>query len=113
MIILARVKVILMIVDPEIIENIPEGKGITREEVENLQINKVEGIQEEEGPLIMEDPLMVEDPLMIEDPLIMEDPLVMEDPLIMEDPLEMEDHQEDLEDKGHQVPPDLLDLYVQ
>ena len=44
------VKVILMIVDPEKVEDIPEGKGITREEVENLQISKIEGIQEEEGP---------------------------------------------------------------
>ena len=130
------VKATLMIMDHEKIDDIPEGKGITREEVQNLQISKVEGIQEEEyllvmegplmmedtlmmedplmieDPLIMEDLLMIEDPLMMEDPLIMEDPLMMDNPLIMEDPQEMEDHQEDLEDKDHQVPPG-LDLYVQ
>ena len=56
------VKVTLMILDHEEIEDTPEEKGTTREEVENLQINKAESTQKEEDPLIMEDPLMVEDP---------------------------------------------------
>ena len=68
------VKATLMIIDHEKIEDIPEGKGITREEVENLQISKEEDIQEEEGLLMMEDPLIIEDPLIMEDPLKMEDP---------------------------------------
>ena len=75
-----RVKATLMILDHEKAEDIPEVKGITREEVENLQISKVEGIQEEEGLLMMEDPLMMEGPLMKEDPLMMKDPLMIEDP---------------------------------
>ena len=49
----------------------------------------------------------------MEDSLMMEDPLMMKDPLIMEDTQEIEDLQEDLEDKDHQVPLDLLDLYIQ
>ena len=101
------VKVTLMIIDHEEIEDIPERKDTTKEKVENLQISKAESIQE------MKDPLMVEDPLIMEDPLMVVYPLMMEDPLIMEDPQEMEDHQEDLKDRDHQDPLDLLDLYVQ
>ena len=84
-----------------------EDEDITRKEVEDHQIGmiiKVEGIQEEEGPLMMEDPLMVEDPLM------MEHPLMMEDPLMVEDPQEMVGCQEDLEDRDHQVHQDLQGL---
>ena len=52
------VKVTLMIIEHEEIEDTPEGKDTTREEVENLQINKARSIQEEEDPLMVEDPLL-------------------------------------------------------
>ena len=83
------VKVTLMIIEHEEIEDTLEGKDITREEVENLQINKARSIQEEEDPLMVEGLLM------------------------MEDPQEMVDHQEDLKDRDHQDPLDLLDPYDQ
>ena len=105
-----RVIVTLMVIDQVKMEDTLEDEDITRKEVEDHQIEriiKVEGIQEDE------DPLMVEDPLMMEDPLIMEDPQMMEDPLMVEDPQEMEGHQEDLEDKDHQVHQDLLGWCVQ
>ena len=99
-----RVTVTFMVIDQVRMEGTLEDEDITRKEVENHQIEmmvKVEGIQEEEDPLMMEDPLMLEDPLM------------MEDPLMLEDPQEMEGHQEDLEDKDHQVHQDLLGQYIQ
>ena len=55
-----RVTVTLMVIDQVRIEGTLEDKDITRKEVEDCQIEmiiKVEGIQEEEGPLMMEDPL--------------------------------------------------------
>ena len=76
------VKVTLMVIEHEEIEDTLEERDITREEVEDLQINKARSIQEEEDPLMMEEPLMIEDSLMEEDPLMTEDPLMMEDPLM-------------------------------
>ena len=63
-----EVKAIPMIIDHEEIEDIPEGKDITKKEVEYHLIIRVEGIQIEEDPLMMEDPLMVEDLPMMKDP---------------------------------------------
>ena len=79
----------LLVIDHMRMEDALEDEDITRKEVEDClmeMIIKVEGIQEEEGPLMMEDPLMVEDPQ------------------------EMEGCQEDLEDKDHQ---DLLGWCIQ
>ena len=101
-----RVIVMLMTIDHMRDEGTWEEEDIIRIEVEDHQkekITKIQGIQEEE------DPLMMEDPLMIEDPLVMEDPQMVEDPQMMEDPQEMEDHRDDLEDKDHQAHQDLLD----
>ena len=59
------VKVIHMIIDHVKDEGILEEGDIIRIEVEGHPIGKVtkiEGIWEEEDPLIMEDPLMMEDP---------------------------------------------------
>ena len=84
-----KVKVIHMTIDHVKDEDILEEGDIIKIEVEGHQIEKVvkmEGIKEEEDPLIDD-----EDPLIMEDPLMMEDPLIMEDPLMMEDPQEMED----------------------
>ena len=99
-IILMKAKVIHMTIDHVKDEDILKEGDIIKIEVEGHQIEKVvkmEGIQEEEDPLIMEDPLM------------MVDPLITEDPLMMKDPQEMEDCQEDLEDKDHKDHQDLLD----
>ena len=55
----------LMVIDQVRKEGTLEDEDITRKEVENSQIKmmvKVEGIQEEEGPLMVEDPLIMEDP---------------------------------------------------
>ena len=94
-IILVGVTVTLMVIEHKEIEDSLEGKDITREEVENPQIDKAWSIQEEE------------------DPLMVEGLLRMEDPLMMEDPQEMVDYQEDLKDRDHQDLPDLLDPYDQ
>ena len=86
-----RVIVTLMIIDHMMNEDTLEGEDVIMIEVEGHQIEeiiKIEGIQEEEDPLMMVDPLM------------------MGDPLMMENPQEMEDLQDNLEDKAHQ---DLLD----
>ena len=63
--ILMRMIVTLMTIDHVRIEGILEKEDITREEVEDHQIEKitrVEDIQEEEDPQMMEEPQMMEDP---------------------------------------------------
>ena len=60
-----RVIVTLMIIDCMRTEDILEEEDIIRIEVEDHWIKKligIEGIQEEEDPLMMEDPLIMEDP---------------------------------------------------